>query len=240
MADAVGMRRLSWADAAQSAGYGFSSRSSGLGLPGLLFRAGEKTQMSGVVDALGAANPFVAGTLTAHYANAAGAPRVLTASFVAIPLTRHVPNLVLLARGLGLLSLAGLVLEGRQRLGLDGSLDRSFTLYGAADGERDEAEIFAPRVVEQLLAATGGCDVELRDDWMFVYSLPGRYRSGAALALVEEAASLVRATVARQELPPAAPTGVSRAMTWLVGGLSAALVLLIARWYAFDLILPGL
>jgi len=239
VAETAGIRRLSWADAAQSAGYGFSSRSSGLGLPGLLFRAGEKTQVTGVVDALGAANPFVAGTLTGHYANGTAAPRVLTSSFVAIPLTRHVPNLVLMARGLGLLSLAGLGLEGRQRLPLDNSLERSFTLYGAGDNERDGADLFAPAVVDQLLAATGACDVELVDDWMFVYSLPGRYRSGAALALVEDAAAVVRSTIARDSVTPPPATAASNAMIWLAGGLSALLVALVARWYIVDL-LPGL
>ncbi len=239
MANASGIRRLSWADAAQSAGYGFSSRSSGLGLPGLLFRAGQNIQMTGVVDALGAVNPFVAGTLTGHYANGAAAPRLLTSSFVAIPLTRHVPNLVLMARGLGLLTLAGLGLEGRQRLTLDNSLERSFALYGAGDNERDGADIFAPVVVEQLLATTGGCDVELVDDWMFVYSLPGRYRSGAALALVEDAAAVVREAIARQSTAPPPATRASNAMIWLAGGLSVLLVVLVARWYLLD-ILPGL
>lgn len=240
MTDIAGIRRLSWADAAQSAGYGFSSRSSGLGLPGLLFRAGDKTQVTGVVDALGAVSPFVAGTLTGHYANGSSAPRVLTASFVAIPLSRHVPNLVLMARGLGLLSLAGIDLEGRQRLGLDGSLDRSFTLYSARDHERDDVGILTPGVVEHLVAATGACDIELVDDWMFVYGLPGRYRSGAALALVENAAELVRATVSRQSVPPVPATPASRTMLWLLGGLSALLVALIARWYIADVVLPGL
>lgn len=238
MSDLSGFRRLSWGDAAQSAGYGFSSRSPGLGLPGLLFRAGEKTQMTGVVDALGAANPFVAGTLTGHFANGSSAPRVVTSSFVAIPLTRRLPNLVLMARGLGLLTLAGLDLEGRQRLSLDSRLQRTFTLYGSRNPERDDVEIFSPTVVEQLLATTGGCDVEVVDDWMFVYGQPGRYRSGAALALVEDAADLVRATVARQSvtLPPATP--VDRALSWVVAGLATALVLLIARWYIVDILLP--
>ena len=239
MANASGIRRLSWADAAQSSGYGFSSRSSGLGLPGLLFRAGEKTQMTGVVDALGAQNPFVAGTLTGHYANGSGAPTVLTSSFVAIPLTRHVPNLVLMARGLGLLTLAGLGLEGRRRLPLDNSLERSFTLYGTGDSEREGVDIFAPAVVDQLLATTGGCDVELVEDWMIVYSLPGRYRSGAALALVEDAAAVVRSAITRDSSapPPAAPA--SNLMIWVAAGLSVVLVALLARLYIVD-ILPGL
>jgi len=236
--DLSGLRRLSWGEAAQTAGYGFATRSSGLGLPGLLFRAGQQTQMTGVVDALGAANPFVAGTLTAHFSNGSAAPRVLTSSFVAIPLSRRVPNLVLMARGLGLLTLAGVDLQGRQRLSLEGGLDRSFTLYGARDAERDDVEIFSPGVVEQLVATTGGCDVELVDDWMFVYGQPGRYRSGAALSLVEDAADLVRATVARQAV--SAPTPAGLATTWVAAGLAAALVLLIARWYIVDIVLPAL
>lgn len=191
-------RKLSWADASQRAGYGFTSRSSGLGLPGLLFRAGEKTQMTGVVDALGAENPFVAGTLTGHYATDSVIPRVLTSSFVAIPLSRRVPNIVLLAKGLGMLTLAGIGLDGRQRLSLEGNFDRTFTLYCPEGYERDALEIFAPNLMSKLVETTGGCDVELVDDWMFVYSRPGRYRSGAALTAVEDATAMVQATVRRQ------------------------------------------
>lgn len=243
MGEVASGRRQSWADAAQGAGYGFTSGTSRLGLRGLLFRSGERTTTTGVVDALGAANPFVAGTVSGHYGSASASPQVLTSSFVAIPLSRSVPPMVLLARGLGILTRAGVALEGRSRVPLDSSFDRTFTLYSDEGRERDALEIFAPTVMDQLLATTGGCDVELVDDWMFVYGQPGRYRTGAALAAVEDAAALVRATVSRQLVvqssSAAQPTGASRVALLVVAGLSAILVALIARWYVTSWILPG-
>lgn len=251
MADFSGTRKLSWADAAQRAGYGFTSRATALGLPGLLFRAGEKTQMTGVVDALGAANPFVAGTITGHYAGETAIPRVLSSSFVAIPLSRRVPNAALLARGLGMLEHAGVELSDRQRLSLEGNFDRIFTLYCPRGYERDALEIFAPNLLEQLLATTGGCDVELVDDWMFVYSAPGRYRSASALAAVENATVLVQSTVQRQSVRYAddrvetGPTGtVSPArfaagltpLQQVIGALTAGLLVVAAVVYIATLI----
>ena len=154
--------------------------------------------MVDVVDALASSEPFIAGTLTGHYATDSSMPRVLASSFVGIPLRRHVPNLVLLGRGLGMLKLAGVGLDGSQRLSLEGDFDRTFTLYCPEGYERDALEIFTPNLMQRLMDTTGGCDVELVDDWMFVYSRPGRYRSGESLAAVEQATQVVQATVERQ------------------------------------------
>lgn len=204
---------MSWRAAAADRGYRFTPKSSGLGLPGLLFRAGEKTAMVDVVDALASSEPFLAGTLTGQYASDSSIPRVLASSFVAIPLRRHVPNIVLLGRGLGMLKLAGVGLAGRQRLSLEGDFDKTFTLYCPEGYERDALEIFTPNLMQRLMDTTGGCDVELVDDWMFVYSRPGRYHSADALAAVEQATQLVQSTVERQtsrytdERADARPTG---------------------------------
>lgn len=154
--------------------------------------------MVDVVDALASSEPFIAGTLTGQYASDSSIPRMLASSFVGIPLRRHVPNIVLLGRGLGMLKLAGVGLDGTQRLSLEGDFDRTFTLYCPEGYERDALEIFTPNLMQRLVDTTGGCDVELVDDWMFVYSRPGRYRSGDALAAVEQATQLVQATVERQ------------------------------------------
>jgi len=243
MGEVASGRTQSWADAAQGAGYGFTSGASRLGLRGLLFRSGERTSTTGVVDALGAENPFVAGTVSGHYATATASPQVLTSSFVAIPLSRSVPPTVLLARGLGILTRAGLVLEGRSRVPIDGGFDRTFTLYSDEGRELDALEIFAPTVMDQLLATTGGCDVELVDDWMFVYGEPGRYRTGAALAAVEDAAAIVRSAVARQLVVPTSSAaqsgGASRVVLLVIAGIGAIVVALVARWYVTSWILPG-
>ena len=153
--------------------------------------------MSNVVDALSADVPFIAGTLSGQYATES-MTRQLTSSFVGIPLAARVPNIVLLKRGLGMLKLAGIGLGTKQKLSLEGDFDRTFTLYCPEGYERDALEIFTPNLMQRLMETTGGCDVELVDDWMFIYSLPGRYRSAEALAAVEQATALVQQTVQRQ------------------------------------------
>ena len=154
--------------------------------------------MADVVDALSADTPFIAGTLSGQYATDSSIPRQLASSFVGIPLSARVPNIVLLGRGLGMLKLAGVGLGAKQRLSLEGDFDRTFTLYCPEGYERDALEIFTPNLMQRLMETTGGCDVELVDDWMFVYSRPGRYRSAEALAAVEQATALVQQTVRRQ------------------------------------------
>ena len=189
---------VSWSSAATAKAYSYRERAGSLGLPGLLFRAGEKTQATFVVDALRADTPFIAGTVTGQYASDSSIPRMLASSFVGIPLERSVPNIVLLGSGLGMLKLAGIGLGGRQKLSLEGDFDRSFTLYCPEGYERDALEIFTPNLMQRLVDTTGGCDVELVDDWMFVYSRPGRYRDGQALEAIESATALVQSTIHRQ------------------------------------------
>ena len=192
------MAKQSWREGALARDYSYTAKSSGLGLPGLLFRAGENTAMADVVDALSADTPFIAGTLSGQYATDSAIPRQLASSFVGIPLSARVPNIVLLGRGLGMLKLAGVGLGTKQRLSLEGDFDRTFTLYCPEGYERDALEIFTPNLMQRLIDTTGGCDVELVDDWMFIYSFPGRYRSAEALAAVEQATALVHQTVQRQ------------------------------------------
>ena len=168
------------------------------GLPGIMFRAGDGLQVTDVVDALAADVPFVAGSLQAQYAGDSSIPRVLVTDYVAIPLQRAVPNIVLLGKGLTMLRFAGVGFEGRERLPLEGDFDKTFTLYCPAGYERDALEIFTPNLMQLLMDTTGGCDVELVDDWMFVYSRPGFRRDGSTLARIAEATGFVRSTVERQ------------------------------------------
>lgn len=237
MVEVLGSRKQSWADAAQRSGYGFTSKSSGLGLTGWMFRHGERTTTSGVVDALGAERPFMAGTVTGHYVGMSAVPQVLTSSFLAIPLTRPLPGVVLLARGLGLLARSGRRVDDDEQVPLDGSFGRTFTLYSPEGTQRDALAVFSPPVMDKLVAATGGCDVEVVGDWMYVYSLPGRYRTAAALHSVEELVASVRAALNWPVSGPeparvTPPAESSRALLWLVGGLGALFIILVARLYS--------
>ena len=190
--------RAAWFSDAVARGFAFRKQGSAPGLPGLLFRSGEKTEVFDVVDALDSPTPFLAGTITGTYGSETSLPRRIAASFIAMPLPRAVPNIVLLGSGIGMLTLAGVAMAGRQRLSLEGDFDRSFTLYCPAGYERDALYIFAPDLMQRLIETTAGCDVELVDDWMFVYSPPGRYRDEGALARIMATTELVQQKTHRQ------------------------------------------
>ncbi len=150
-------------------------------LPGRLFRVGSNIETFSVVDAREMATPFVAGNLIGQYVDDSGnSPRIASA-FIAIPTTRSVPNIVLLRDDVGLLRRAGLSLNGRQRLDLEGEFGQNFSLYSPVGSEREALYIFAPDLMRTLIDTASGCDVELVDGWMFVYSNPGRYQNEGAL-----------------------------------------------------------
>lgn len=162
-------------------GFDYQRELRGLGLPGMLFRAGSKVVASDVIDARSSAAPFIAGGLTALYGEDSSLPSMAVTSFVAIPLERTVPNILLFGKGIGALRRAGVAIGGRQKLSLEGDFDRHFTLYCPEGYERDALEIFTPDLMQLLMDTSSGCDVELVDDWMFVYSKPGRYSKPEAL-----------------------------------------------------------
>lgn len=190
--------RHGWAAAALARGFGYRGRIGAPGLPGLVFRAGEKVAADDVVDALESPTPFLAGSVTGTYASDSSLPRVLASSFIAIPLPREVPNLVLQGKGLGVLTFLGVGIAGRQRLSLEGDFDRTFTLYAPADYERDALYIFAPDLMALLVDAAGTCDVEFVDGWMFVYGGPGRFTDAAALDRIVAVVATLHAKLARQ------------------------------------------
>ncbi len=184
--------------AAIDSGFGYQRELRGPGLPGVLFRAGSKVVASDVIDARASAAPFIAGGLTALYGEDSSLPSMAVTSFVAIPLERTVPNILLFGKGIGALRRAGVAVGNRQKLSLEGDFDRSFTLYCPAGYERDALEIFTPDLMQLLMDTTKGCDVELADDWMFVYSGPGRYSKADALPGLVAVTERARDKVHRQ------------------------------------------
>lgn len=190
--------RNGWVRAALVRGFRFRGRIGAPGLPGLVFRAGEKVVADDVVDALESSTPFLAGSVTGTYASDSSFPRVMASSFIAIPLPREVPNLVLQGKGLGVLSFVGVAIAGRQRLSLEGDFDGTFTLYAPQYYERDALYLFAPDLMALLVDAAGTCDVEFVDGWMFVYGGPGRFTDAVALQRIVAVVELLQGKLARQ------------------------------------------
>ena len=184
--------------AATEHGFGFIRTLDGPGFSGLLFRTGTRVHAHDLVDTRTSPTPFLAGSLTGQYANDTSTPRIIGASFIIIPLPKSVPNIVLIAQGLGTLRQAGLSLAGRQKLSLEGDFGRNFTLYCPEGYERDALYIFAPDLMQLLIETTAGCDVEFVDDSMYVYSAPGRYRDATAIENLVRVAERVQEKLRRQ------------------------------------------
>jgi hypothetical protein len=191
-------RERSLATDAADRGFTVTPEVRGLGLPGVMFRAGDRIVASSVIDATHSGTPFIAGSLLGQYATDSSIPRTVAASWVAIPLKVNVPHILLAGSGIGMLALAGVAFDENQRLRLEGAFDRTFSLYCPTGYERDALQIFTPDLMQLLLDTTAGCDVELVDNWMFVYSWPGRYRDGAALDSLVAVTERVQAKLHRQ------------------------------------------
>jgi hypothetical protein len=57
-----------------------------------------------------------------------------------------------------------------QVLSLEGDFDKYFTLYCPRAYERDALYVFTPDLMALLIDNAGAFDVEIVDDWLFVYS----------------------------------------------------------------------
>ncbi|WP_354570083.1 hypothetical protein [Glaciihabitans sp. UYNi722] len=93
--------------------------------------------------------------------------------YLAIKLDRRLPNMVLDARSnnnlLGGTNLPD-ALKRDQSLSLEGDFDKDFTLYCPREYKTDALCVFTPDLMALLIDQTQQFDVEIVDDWMFVYS----------------------------------------------------------------------
>lgn len=94
--------------------------------------------------------------------------------YLALKLERKLPHMVLDARGNnGLFGSSTLPtsFRGNQKLSLEGDFDKYFTLYCPREYERDALYVFTPDLMALLIDESAAFDVEIVDDWMFVYSV---------------------------------------------------------------------
>ncbi len=93
--------------------------------------------------------------------------------FMALHLDRKLPNMVLDAKANnGLFGGTNLpaYFDKKQILSLEGDFDKYFTLYCPRQYERDALYVFTPDLMALLIDNAAPFDVEIVDDWMFVYS----------------------------------------------------------------------
>jgi hypothetical protein len=189
-----------WKAAAEARHYSYQSHILGPGLTGQMFRSGERVVATSLVNALQSHSPFLAGSVNGRYVGQDLAPRTLSASFVAIPLGRPVPNVVVHCRDLGVLRQAGIATDHHDPLELGGALDATFELLCPRGHELDALQIFTPDLLELVRISTDGCDIELVDEWMFIYSAPGRHSTEEALDGIEHVTRRVQARVSGQSV----------------------------------------
>ncbi|GAA4773661.1 hypothetical protein [Microbacterium gilvum] len=92
--------------------------------------------------------------------------------YVAIRLDAPLPHIVLDALGNNTVFGSNLPVGFRtdQRLSLEGDFDEHFALYCPEGYEADALYLFTPDVMARFLDNVGRLDVEIVDDWMFLYT----------------------------------------------------------------------
>jgi hypothetical protein len=92
--------------------------------------------------------------------------------FLAMRLDRALPHMVLDATANNGIFASSMptTFSRNQRLSLEGDFDRFFTLYCPREYERDALYVFTPDLMALLIDEAAAFDVEIVDDWLFVYS----------------------------------------------------------------------
>ncbi|QEA27869.1 hypothetical protein FGL91_04450 [Microbacterium sp. CBA3102] len=91
--------------------------------------------------------------------------------YVAVKLDVPLPNIVLDAKGNnGFGSNLPASFQKAQRLSLEGDFDQHFTLYCPAGYERDALYLFTPDIMARFIDNAAQLDVEIVDDWLFLYT----------------------------------------------------------------------
>lgn len=95
--------------------------------------------------------------------------------FVAIKLDRMMPHMVLDSAKNNFLGATTLPVgfHRGQILSLEGGFDQHFTLFCPKQYERDALYVFTPDLMALLIDEAGVVDVEVIDDWVFLYRFGG-------------------------------------------------------------------
>jgi len=139
------------------------------GLPGMIFNIGSSRSSTDVVR--GDKPRFVE---FANYTYTTGSGKNKSThkwGYVAVKLTVPLPNIVLDATSNNSLFGSNLPASFRpdQTLSLEGDFDRYFTLYCPEGYERDALYLFTPDIMARFIDHAAALDVEIVDDWLFLY-----------------------------------------------------------------------
>jgi len=139
-------------------------------LPGMIFRRGHSRRSSNLVR--GQQPRFVE---FGNYLYKTGSGKNESThrwGYVAIKLDAPLPNIVLDAtsnNGLFGSNLPESFARG-QRLSLEGDFDKYFALYCPTGYEQDALYLFTPDIMARFIDHAAALDVEIVDDWLFLYA----------------------------------------------------------------------
>ncbi|MFS0734434.1 hypothetical protein ABC304_00755 [Microbacterium sp. 1P10UB] len=163
-------RRFRLARFAVSNGMSYLPRLSSPALPGMIFGRGSSRQAS---DLVRGERPRFVEFANYRYTTGSGKNRTTHRwGYVAIKLDVPLPHIVLDA-----LSNNGLFgsnlpssFDRDQRLSLEGDFDRHFALYCPNGYERDALYLFTPDIMARFIDNAAALDVEIVDQWLFLYA----------------------------------------------------------------------
>lgn len=140
-------------------------------LPGMIFSLGSSRQAS---DLVRGSQPRFVEFANYRYTTGSGKNRTTHRwGYVAIKLDVPLPNIVLDAVGNnGLFGASNLPasFDRDQRLSLEGDFDKFFSLYCPEGYERDALYLFTPDIMARFIDNAAALDVEIVDDWLFLYA----------------------------------------------------------------------
>jgi hypothetical protein len=140
------------------------------GLPGMIFSLGNSRQAS---DLVRGERPRFVEFANYHYTTGSGKNRTTHAwGYVAVRLDVPLPHIVLDATGNNGLFGSNLpaTFDKDQRLSLEGDFDRYFSLYCPQGYEPDALYLFTPDIMARFIDNAAALDVEIVDDWLFLYA----------------------------------------------------------------------
>lgn len=139
-------------------------------LPGMIFSVGSSRAANDVVRGR---HPRFVEFANYQYTTGSGKNRTTHRwGYVAIKLDVPLPHIVLDATSNnGLFGSSNLPasFDKDQRLGLEGDFDRHFSLYCPEGYEPDALYLFTPDIMARFIDNAAALDVEIVDDWLFLY-----------------------------------------------------------------------
>ena len=154
---------------AQANGMSYEPKVTDPPLPGMIFSLGRSRQSTDLLR--GTVPRFVEFGNYQYTVQSGKNSTTYRWGYVAVKLDVPLPHLVLDAKGNnGFGSNLPASFHKEQRLSLEGDFDQHFTLYCPAGYERDALYLFTPDIMARFIDNAAQLDVEIVDDWLFLYT----------------------------------------------------------------------